>query len=128
MKHKARQIAVRLFLSNVNGYEDEAYQFMEDCPRPDETYADDYFDGKPYRIWYRFELDTISKVMDMIDDLTNDIVRSFSPTDDNMPENTVPEPFPECPECHSINFIKKGRERGKQRFKCKDCGKHFYDQ
>ena len=81
----ARQIAVRTFLSNVNGYEDEAYQFMEECPRPDETYADDYFDGKPYRIWNRFELDTVSKVLDIIDDLMNDIVRTF--TDDQEPES-----------------------------------------
>lgn len=86
MKHKARKIAVRLFLSNVNDMEDEAYQFMEDCQRPDETYADDYFDGKPYRIWQPFELYTISKVLDMIDDLANDIVKSF--TDEPEPESS----------------------------------------
>jgi transposase-like protein len=27
--------------------------------------------------------------------------------------------------CHSENFYKSGFTRGKQRYKCKDCGRHF---
>jgi predicted RNA-binding Zn-ribbon protein involved in translation (DUF1610 family) len=30
-----------------------------------------------------------------------------------------------CPECDSPNLQRNGKQNGKQRYKCKDCGKHF---
>jgi transposase len=30
-----------------------------------------------------------------------------------------------CKHCHSENFYKSDFTRGKQRYKCKDCGRHF---
>jgi len=32
-----------------------------------------------------------------------------------------------CPQCHSSNLRKDGRQNGKQRFECKDCGRLFRD-
>ena len=34
-------------------------------------------------------------------------------------------PLRPCPNCGSTNVIKAGLKRGKQRFKCKDCHKHY---
>jgi len=31
----------------------------------------------------------------------------------------------QCTKCQSERFVKSGILRGKQRFKCKDCGRHF---
>ena len=30
-----------------------------------------------------------------------------------------------CPHCGSVSVVKTGKKEGKQRYKCKDCGKHF---
>lgn len=30
-----------------------------------------------------------------------------------------------CPSCHSRKFSKSGKEKGNQRYKCSECGKHF---
>ena len=35
--------------------------------------------------------------------------------------------MPECKSCHSLNTIKSGKVRGKQRYKCKDCGLNFVE-
>lgn len=134
MKHKARQIAVRTFLSNVNNMEDEAYEFMEDCPRPDETYADDYFEDKPYRIWQPFELYSVGKVIEMIDDLANDIVHTFT----DKPEQESSDDYDydheedfdlepedtealECPNCGSLDYNHTANDE----FTCNDCGTVF---
>jgi len=90
MKHKARQIAVRAFLSNVDGQEDDAYEYLTECPRPDETYADDYlnYKTKQYGIWQPFEMYPVSEVVNLIDNLTDDIVMTFTdkpePSDETM--------------------------------------------
>ncbi len=31
----------------------------------------------------------------------------------------------QCPKCASINYVKRGKLRGRQRFWCKDCNYHF---
>ncbi|MDR0870379.1 MAG: IS1 family transposase, partial [Planctomycetaceae bacterium] len=31
----------------------------------------------------------------------------------------------DCKHCHSVNFHKSGFTCGKQRYKCKDCGRYF---
>ena len=31
----------------------------------------------------------------------------------------------ECPKCSSLNYVKYGRNHGKQRYKCKGCGHQF---
>lgn len=31
----------------------------------------------------------------------------------------------ECPDCHSNQLNKDGQRNGKQRYKCKDCGRKF---
>lgn len=36
-----------------------------------------------------------------------------------------PEPLKPCPHCHTDNVKKTGFGRGKQRFQCKDCMKHY---
>jgi transposase-like protein len=33
----------------------------------------------------------------------------------------------ECKNCHSVRIIKSGFVRGKQRYKCKECGVHFVE-
>jgi transposase-like protein len=33
----------------------------------------------------------------------------------------------ECKNCHSVQIIKSGFVRGKQRYKCKECGVHFVE-
>lgn len=38
---------------------------------------------------------------------------------EKSPNNTT------CPDCHSENFVKNGKNRGIQRLKCKDCGTTF---
>jgi transposase len=35
--------------------------------------------------------------------------------------------MPECKNCHSSNTVKSGKVRGKQRYKCKDCGLNFVE-
>jgi transposase len=35
--------------------------------------------------------------------------------------------MPGCKNCHSTNVVKSGKVRGKQRFKCKDCGLRFVE-
>ena len=32
-----------------------------------------------------------------------------------------------CPQCHSTKTIKNGRRRGKQCYKCRDCGRQFVE-
>ncbi|MGF1542838.1 MAG: hypothetical protein ACFCU5_20750 [Pleurocapsa sp.] len=32
-----------------------------------------------------------------------------------------------CPQCNSTNIIKNGRRRDRQRYKCKDCNRHFQE-
>lgn len=32
-----------------------------------------------------------------------------------------------CPECNSTNLYKKGTRAGKQRYKCKECGRYFVE-
>ena len=32
-----------------------------------------------------------------------------------------------CPECNSTNILKKGFRNSKQRYQCKDCGRHFVE-
>ncbi|MFM6207264.1 IS1 family transposase, partial [Planktothrix sp.] len=37
--------------------------------------------------------------------------------------------MPSCPICESAQTVKNGRiHNGKQRFKCKDCGRQFIEQ
>jgi transposase-like protein len=33
----------------------------------------------------------------------------------------------ECKNCHSVQIVKGGFVRGKQRYKCKECGVHFVE-
>jgi transposase len=35
--------------------------------------------------------------------------------------------MPECKNCHSSHTSKSGKVRGKQRYKCKDCGLNFVE-
>jgi transposase len=35
--------------------------------------------------------------------------------------------MPECKNCHSSHTNKSGKVRGKQRYKCKDCGLNFVE-
>ena len=59
-------------------------------------------------------------VLKYINELMND--------DKNTPvkdENCEESPLRPCPHCGSTNVIKAGLKRGKQRFKCKDCNKHY---
>jgi transposase len=35
--------------------------------------------------------------------------------------------MPKCKNCHSLNTVKSGKVRGKQRYKCKDCGFNFVE-
>jgi transposase-like protein len=35
--------------------------------------------------------------------------------------------MPECKNCHSSHTIKRVKVRGKQRYKCKDCGLNFVE-
>ena len=36
--------------------------------------------------------------------------------------------MPHCPVCHSSSVVKNGRiHTGKQRFKCRDCGRQFVE-
>ena len=32
-----------------------------------------------------------------------------------------------CPKCNSVNIIRNGFDKGRQRYKCKDCKKRFWD-
>ncbi|QDZ39868.1 hypothetical protein FRE64_07885 [Euhalothece natronophila Z-M001] len=36
--------------------------------------------------------------------------------------------MPKCPQCHSQSYRKNGRVRGKQRYRCKDCGRQFLEE
>ena len=35
--------------------------------------------------------------------------------------------MPSCKNCQSAQVIKRGKTRGKQRYKCKECGYHFVE-
>lgn len=137
MKQKALAIAMRTFFTNVNNREEEAYNDLAECPEPLITYTDDYCDGKFYQPWQPFELRSVEDMLNIVDDLTSDIVSTFT----DEPEQDNPDSFhdaiqqadidnnvTQCPHCQSMNYIKKGKDNNKQRFKCKDCGTHFYEK
>lgn len=130
----AQKIAIRLFFANINDNESECYSHLYECDRPYETYVDDHFIGKPFQPWQPFELRSVADMQELVEDLINDIVTTMNNDPDTADENTADyhedaaESSPECPECHSTNLNKKGVERGKQRYKCKECGKHFYEK
>lgn len=127
----AQNIAIRLFFSNVNGDENDAYNHLYECDNPYTTYIDDHFVGKPFQPWQPFEFRTVADIQEYVENLVNDIFRSTNEPDDgeevgeNAPESSTSDAV-ECPECHSTTITKKGRDGNRQRFKCKDCGKHFY--
>lgn len=77
MIKKAQNIAIRTFFSNVNGTEQEAYEHLYHCDRPLETYIDDHCNGKPFQPWGKFELESVDKMQELIEDLVNDIVSQF---------------------------------------------------
>jgi len=119
----AQHIAIRLFFANINGDEDQAYNHLYECDDPYTTYIDDHFIGKPFQPWQPFEMRTVADIQEYVENLVDDIFKSTNEPD--APESSV-EQHPQCPECGSTSLIRKGRERNRQRFKCKDCDKHFY--
>lgn len=62
-------------------------------------------------------------VLKYIDELS----KNDTDTDNSEPSEQLaePEPLKPCPHCHTDNVKKAGFERGKQRFQCKDCLKHY---
>jgi len=122
----AQHIAIRLFFANVNGLEDEAYSFLYECDRPYETYIDDHCQGQSFQPWQPFELRSVGDMQELVDNLASDIIQTMrgNPNEDDAQAVIA------CPECGSTQFTKKGKETTangvKQRYKCKDCNKHFY--
>ena len=57
----------------------------------------------------------------------NELYKNDTDTDLSEPSERSPEPehLKPCPHCHTDNVKKAGFERGKQRFQCKVCGKHY---
>ena len=135
MQTKALAIAMRTFFVNVDNREQEAYSILAECDEPYTTYIDAYCDNHFFQPWQPFELRSVDDMMNIVDDLTLDIVSTFT----DEPEQDNPDSFHDailqadvdnnvtlCPHCQSTNYIKKGKDNNKQRYKCKDCGTHFY--
>lgn len=121
---KAQHVAIRLFFANITDNVQDAYNHLYDCDEPYTTYIDDHCQGKSWQPWQPFEMRTVADMQELVENLVDDIVTSMK--DDPEPDEQSEPECPECPECHSTALTKKGREGDKQRFKCKDCGKHFY--
>jgi hypothetical protein len=85
MQTKALAIAMRTFFTNVDGREEEAYNDLAECPEPLITYTDDYCNGKFYQPWQPFELRSVDDMLNIVDDLASDIVRTF--TDEPEPSD-----------------------------------------
>ena len=135
MQSKALAIAIRTFFVNVHSREEEAYNELAECESTTTTYIEDYCDGRFFQPWNMFELKSVDDMLNYVDDLAADIVNTFT----DEPEQDNPDSFHDaivqadldnnvttCSHCQSTNYIKKGKDNGKQRYKCKDCGTHFY--
>lgn len=91
MHNKAKQVAIRLFFANADGIEDEVYSFLAECDEPDTTWVNDYTDGKPYQPWQPFEINSVSRILDLVDDLASDIVRTFTDEPEPVDEDSDDE-------------------------------------
>lgn len=140
----ARGIAVRTFLCNAKDNEQTIYDTLEACPDPYQSYVDDYLEQEHPRLgycaWSPFSMESVAGILDHINNLIDDITISMNnhfnpPSEDDgetfaeaIGEADVINGVEHCPNCNGANYIKKGKDNGKQRYKCKDCGTNFYEQ
>ncbi|OUL23827.1 hypothetical protein BV378_20655 [Nostoc sp. RF31YmG] len=62
---------------------------------------------------------SVSNQLQMLEPLQNkDVISAKNSADSGYVGSS-------CPDCFSTNIQRNGKQNGKQRYRCKDCGKHF---
>jgi len=70
----------------------------------------------------------LGKLIDLVKKLPEDCLdETLEYVIGQLEEHTEEKPIPSCPHCNTKTATKFGKVAGKQRYRCKDCGKTFGD-